>query len=172
MIILGKSNSITPESPEYSYLNQILFVPSPNFHKKIDRKVDKIIIHITQGSFKSAMSWFKMKKSKVSAHFLIGRAGQAIQMVALENVAWHARPWNTRSIGIEHEGFYNFNGKTTEFTEEQYLTSARIVKELCELYQIPMDREHIIGHREVPNVKKSCPGNWDWDYYMDLLRSL
>ncbi len=174
MMILGKNNTYKPlETEKKSYIDQLLFIPSPNFYPKTDRKVDKIIIHITQGSFKSALQWFKMKQSQVSAHFLIGREGQAVQMVALKDVAWHARPWNTRSIGIEHEGFYKYQRKTTEFTEEQYLTSARIVKELCERFQIPMDREHIIGHREVPDVKKTCPGyNWNWDYYMNLLRSL
>jgi N-acetyl-anhydromuramyl-L-alanine amidase AmpD len=155
-----------------SFLEQIPFIASPNFTKKDNRFIDRIIIHITQGSFKSAVSWFKMPESKVSSHFLVSQAGEVVQMVELHNIAWHATPFNTRSIGIEHEGFYDYNGKTTKFTKEQYLASARLVKELALKFNIPLDREHIIGHREVPGVTKTCPGYaWDWDYYMNLLRN-
>ena len=159
-----------PAPEEKSFLDQIPFIPSPNFVKKEHRNIDRIIIHITQGSFASAIGWFKMKSSKVSAHFLVSRVGEVVQMVKLQNVAWHAAPFNTRSIGIEHEGYYNYHGKTTNFTPEQYQASANLVKELAQKYNIPLDRKHIIGHREVPRVTKTCPGyKWDWDYYMNLL---
>jgi len=161
----------TEEKPKISIWDKIKFIPSPNFARKEHRSIDRIVIHITQGSFASAIGWFKMKSSKVSAHFLVSRAGEVVQMVKLQNVAWHATPYNTRSIGIEHEGYFNYKGKTTEFTKEQYMASAALVKELARKYNIPLDRDHIIGHREVPKVTKSCPGyNWDWDYYMSLLR--
>lgn len=171
----SKENSVSeafslPTERKKSFLEEIPFIPSPNFVKKENRKIDKIIIHITQGSFTSAIGWFKMKSSKVSAHFLVSRAGAVVQMVKTKDVAWHARPWNTRSIGIEHEGFYKYHGKTTEFTQKQYEASAKLVRELAKKYNIPLDRKHIIGHREVPGVTKTCPGyNWDWDYYMNLL---
>lgn len=167
----GQQENFNTQTPsKKSFLEQIPFIPSPNFVKKETRNIDRIIIHITQGSFASAIGWFKMESSKVSAHFLVSKAGEVVQMVKLQNVAWHAKPWNTRSIGIEHEGYYDYNGKTTNFTQEQYLASAKLVKELAMKYNIPLDRVHIIGHREVPNVSKSCPGyNWDWDYYMNLL---
>ena len=159
-----------PAPEKKSFLEKIPFIPSPNFVKKENRNIDRIIIHITQGSFTSAVGWFKMKSSKVSAHFLVSRAGGVVQMVKLKDVAWHAQPWNTRSIGIEHEGFYKYHGRTTEFTQKQYETSAKLVRELAKKYNIPLDRKHIIGHREVPGVTKTCPGyKWDWDYYMNLL---
>ena len=162
-----------PTERKKSFLEKIPFIASPNFVKKENRKIDRIIIHITQGSFASAIGWFKMRASKVSAHFLVSRAGEVVQMVKLQNVAWHAAPFNTRSIGIEHEGFYKYHGKTTNFTKEQYQASADLVRELAKKYNIPLDRVHIIGHREVPGVTKTCPGyNWDWNYYMNLLQVL
>ena len=166
----GSESFNVPVERKKSFLETITFIPSPNFAKKDNRKIDKIIIHITQGSFASAIGWFKMKSSSVSAHFLVSQAGEVVQMVKIKDVAWHAKPWNTRSIGIEHEGFYNYHGKTTNFTKEQYKASADLVRELALKYNIPLDRKHIIGHREVPGVTKTCPGyNWDWDYYMNLL---
>lgn len=179
MIFLSKKNKeielavTSSKSGEITkiFLENIPFIPSPNFARKNNRNIDKIVIHITQGSFASAIGWFKMKTSSVSSHFLVSQAGEVVQMVKIKDIAWHAKPWNTRSIGIEHEGFFNYHGKNTNFTEKQYKASAEIVRELAFKYNIPLDRNHIIGHREVPGVTKTCPGyNWNWDYYMNLLR--
>ena len=179
MIFLSKKNKriellvTSSKSGEITkiFLENIPFIPSPNFARKNNRNIDKIVIHITQGSFASAIGWFKMKTSSVSSHFLVSQAGEVVQMVKIKDIAWHAKPWNTRSIGIEHEGFFNYHDKNTNFTEKQYKASAEIVRELAFKYNIPLDRNHIIGHREVPGVTKTCPGyNWNWDYYMNLLR--
>ncbi|MET9133681.1 hypothetical protein [Streptomyces antibioticus] len=37
-------------------------------------------------------------------------------------------------------------------------------------YGIPVDREHIVGHVEVPGTDHTDPGeHWDWDRYMKLV---
>ncbi len=52
-----------------------------------------------------------------------------------------------------------------------YASSARLVAGICRRYGIPVDREHIVGHNEVPEVIRVCPGpHWDWDRYMELVR--
>lgn len=69
-----------------------------------------VVVHYTaSGSFDSTKTWFLDKKSKVSAHFLIGRDGQEEQLVPYDKCAWHCGPssWegktalNSCSIGIE-----------------------------------------------------------------------
>jgi N-acetyl-anhydromuramyl-L-alanine amidase AmpD len=42
-------------------------------------------------------------------------------------------------------------------TEKQIESCAHLVAYLCDEYEIPIDREHIVGHREV-NDDTSCPG--------------
>ena len=67
-----------------------------------------------------------------------------------KDIAWHAGNWdvNTRSIGIEHEGFLAKGG--TWYTEAMYRASARLVKYLAAKHDIPLDRAHILGHDNVP----------------------
>ena len=52
--------------------------------------IDKIIIHITQGSWASAINWFQNPRANVSAHYIVGRRGRVAQCVRNEDIAWHA----------------------------------------------------------------------------------
>ena len=50
-------------------------------------------------------------------------------------------------------------------------TSAWLTARLAKKYKVPLDREHIIGHVEVPNQTHSDPGdNWPWKWYMRKVR--
>ncbi|WP_176391862.1 N-acetylmuramoyl-L-alanine amidase [Marininema halotolerans] len=128
-----------------------------------------IVIHTTQGSYSSAINWFQNPKSKVSAHFVLrSKDGEVTQMVHNRSIAWHARDYNTHSIGIEHEGYVEKSGW---YTDKMYRSSAKLTRWLCEKYKIPMDRKHIIAHSEVPGTTHTDPGSkWDWDQYMKLVK--
>ena len=42
---------------------------------------------------------------------------------------------------------------------------------ICARYDLPVDRNHIIGHVEVPGTDHTDPGpHWDWDRYIPLVR--
>lgn len=69
-----------------------------------------LVIHSTiSGSFEGSRDWMLDKKSKVSAHELIGREGEFAQLVPYDKCAWHCGPssWkgkyalNSCSIGLE-----------------------------------------------------------------------
>lgn len=129
-----------------------------------------VVIHITEGSYAGAISWFQNDASNVSAHFVLRSSdGQATQMVRFKDIAWHAGNWtyNTKSIGIEHEGFAD---SASWWTDNLYRSSTNITRYITRLYNIPRDRTHIIMHREVEGVTKPCPGYFfNPDHYMDLL---
>jgi len=147
---------------------------SPNFTPLGWRNITYIVVHVMDGSIESAVNWFKNPDSDVSAHYLISQEGEVIQMVREKDIAWHAGNWtyNQQSIGIEHEDKGNWN--TPNWVPiELYQTSATLVRSLCDKYGIPKDREHIIGHNEVPGVTKPCPGPyWDWDYFIGLVNGI
>jgi N-acetyl-anhydromuramyl-L-alanine amidase AmpD len=90
-------------------------------------------------------------------------------MIRELDVAYHAgnRSYNERSVGIEHEGFVD---RPEDFTDAMYAASARLAAGVCVRYGIPVDREHIIGHVEVPGTDHTDPGeHWDWDRYLKLV---
>ncbi|GAA3814297.1 N-acetylmuramoyl-L-alanine amidase [Streptomyces phyllanthi] len=135
--------------------------------------IDSVIIHVTQTTFRNALSVFQNPRKKVSAHYLVRSAdGSVTQCVRERDIAWHAGNWdhNTRSIGIEHEGWVD---EPSYFTDAMYEQSARLTAAICATHGIPKDRAHIIGHHEVPGTDHTDPGaNWDWTRYMKLVHAV
>ncbi|MDB4896767.1 MAG: putative amidase [Firmicutes bacterium] len=132
--------------------------------------INYVIIHVTQGSYASAINWFQNPSAQVSAHYVVRSSdGQITQTVREKDVAWHAGNWsyNTQSVGIEHEGYIS---DCTWFTDAMYRASAALTRSITDKYGIPKDRNHIIGHIEVPGSTHTDPGPcWDWNYYMSLV---
>jgi hypothetical protein len=139
-----------------------------------------IVIHTTEGRWDGVVSHFQDPSASASAHYLVGsQTGRIAKFVSPKHVAWHAGNWyfNMHSIGIEHEAVA-IEGKMW-FTDAMYEASAKLVRHLAQSYGVPLDREHIIGHDEIPGVTaaKQSSMHWDpgpyfdWDRYMQLLRA-
>ncbi|TXS51665.1 N-acetylmuramoyl-L-alanine amidase [Streptomyces sp. t39] len=140
--------------------------------------VRRIVVHDTEGSYAGTISAFQSATARGSAHYLIRASdGLVTQMVENKNIAWHAGNWtaNMHDIGIEHEGYAIKAGSW--YTEPQYESSAALVKFLAAKYGVPLDREHIVGHDEVPGqlddkvsgMHWDAGPYWDWNHYMSLL---
>jgi N-acetyl-anhydromuramyl-L-alanine amidase AmpD len=136
-----------------------------------DYTVDRVVIHVTQSDFPTAVKVFRDPLHAAASHYVVrAKDGRTVQMVRELDVAYHAgnRSYNERSIGIEHEGFVD---RPENFTEEMYRSSALLTARVCKKYDIPADREHIVGHNEVPGADHTDPGpHWDWKRYMRYVR--
>lgn len=156
---------------------------SPNYgnHDKADRpasqKIDYIVVHDTEATWDTTLSLVRNPKY-VSWHYSLRASdGHIAQHVPTGDVGWHAGNWyvNAKSVGLEHEGF--LTAPDAWYTEAMYRTSARLVRYLAHRYDIPLDRQHIIGHDNVPGVTSAhIPGMhtdpgpyWDWQHYFTLL---
>ncbi|MFF8944812.1 N-acetylmuramoyl-L-alanine amidase [Streptomyces sp. NPDC014864] len=146
---------------------------SPANYRRADRPadypVDRIVVHVTQGDYASAVKVFQDPEHAAAAHYVVRRDGRVTQLVRELDVAFHAgnRGYNERSVGIEHEGFVE---DAASFTDAMYAASARLTARVCARYAIPVDREHIVGHVEVPGTDHTDPGpHWDWGRYLRLV---
>jgi N-acetyl-anhydromuramyl-L-alanine amidase AmpD len=140
--------------------------------------VDRVVVHVTEGSFWGSVRWLRNRRSHGSSHYVVSRGGDVVQLVSTSDVAWHAgNRWvNRHSVGIEHEGFTARGG----FTQAQYEASAKLVAYLAARAGMPLDRRHVIGHAEVPDPDgtgiggshhHTDPGKkWNWGRYMALVR--
>jgi N-acetyl-anhydromuramyl-L-alanine amidase AmpD/methionine-rich copper-binding protein CopC len=153
-----------------------------------------VVIHDMEGYYAAVVSGFQTR-TDASVHYCLNSAqdnasdspaGEITQMVEEQYYAWHAKCLNSYSLGIEHEGFAN---NPAWFTDAMYLSSAKLVKYMCDKYNIPKDKNHIVAHGEwqnnswvnwiaanYPAITPSCnnhtdPGPyWDWSFYMQMIR--
>lgn len=145
-----------------------------NYTEGRTAKVDRVVIHVAEGTLRGTAAWFQNPAAGVSAHFTVGADGTVIQSVSEKNVAWHAGDFsmNQRSIGIEHEGRQN-PANPWQPTEAQLNATAELVAGICQRYGIPADRTHLIGHSEVnPGraARANCPGKgWPWERFLALV---
>ncbi|MEE1753191.1 peptidoglycan recognition family protein [Streptomyces sp. SP18CS02] len=141
------------------------------------QSVDYIVIHDTEATWDVTLKLVQ-DPAYVSWHYSLRASdGHIAQHVALKDVGWHAGNWfvNAKSVGLEHEGF--LVAPDAWYTEAMYRTSARLVRYLAKRYGIPLDRQHILGHDNVPGTTAATirgmhtdPGPyWDWAHYFELL---
>ena len=165
--------------------------PSPNYSSRRGAVVDKVVIHITDGSpsLSGCVERFQKAETKASPHFVVGRDGTVVQLVELDRAAWHASGWNRESVGIEHiartpgelKGWAKLSRETRRKlveseadaeattdpglmpTEAQLAASVTLVRWLCEKLGLPMDRRHVVGHYESPTTTHEDCGRGDDD---------
>ncbi|MDX3111964.1 N-acetylmuramoyl-L-alanine amidase [Streptomyces scabiei] len=136
-----------------------------------------IVVHDTEGGWEGVLSMVQDPTYVSWNYSLRSTDGHIAQHVKAKDVAWHAGNWyvNSKSIGLEHEGF--LARPDAWFTEAMYRASARLVAHLAAEYGIPLDRQHILGHDNVPGPTSASisgmhtdPGPfWDWRHYFELL---
>ena len=109
---------------------------------------------------------------KVSAHFLIRRDGELVQLVPCTRRAWHAgaSSWGGRercndfSVGVELEGVDD-----QAYTQPQYSRLAGLLLGLRERYPIV----DIVGHADIAPGRKTDPGAaFDWAHLRESLAKI
>ncbi len=155
---------------------------SPNFRKgREGNKILAIVNHITAGLMPGALNWMLNPLAKVSAHYLVSKNGRIIQMVADEDSAFAVgnvnRPnWslydgsnpNDYTLSIEHEALAG-----ESLTQQQYQASLELHWMLISKWQIPIDRDHIIGHYRLDSInRQNDPGDrFPWDRLLADLKA-
>ena len=87
-------------------------------------------------------------------HFYIRKNGDIKNTRPLEKPGAHALGYNARSIGICYEGGLDESGKTADTrTPEQKEQLRELLWKLHTLFPHAL----IVGHRDLPGVKKACP---------------
>ncbi len=159
---------------------------SNNYGSRDGASVNFVTIHTVQGSYASAISWFRNSRARVSAHYIIRASdGQITQMVCENDKAYHVKTDNSEAIGIEHEGFIDDGGAW--YTNEMYESSAALVRDICARYNINPLQTYggpptngvntltntcykIKGHQHFRGNNHIDPGPfWDWDRFYRLV---
>lgn len=147
---IAKIDSI-PEAPQW--------LGTTNFNL---RKPNLVIIHHTaQGSVDETLRTFRLERTGVSAHYVIGKDGSVHHMLNDYLRAWHAGigSWgnitdvNSISIGIEldNDGF-------TPFPPAQIQSLMHVLKYLKHKFNIPA--ANFVGHADIAPSRKDDPSHF------------
>jgi len=156
-------------------------VPSPNCDERpVEAAVSLLVVHsisLPPGQFVgeaivklftntldfAAHPYYEtLRDLKVSAHFLLRREGELIQLVPCAKRAWHAgsSSWRGRercndfSVGVELEG-----ADDQAYSDSQYSRLAELLVVLRERYPIV----DVVGHVDIAPGRKTDPGPaFDW----------
>lgn len=131
---------------------------SPAIHYDVRRPNYVIIHHTAQRSLAQTVRTFQLEHTKVSAHYVIGRDGQVVQMLNDYLRSWHAgrSKWgtitdmNSVSLGIELDN----NGREP-FSEAQIQSLLTLLETLKTKYRIPFT--NFIGHSDIAPARKNDP---------------
>jgi len=170
-------SAIPPVKSEFQLDGEAIpFLQSPNRSKDTDGKPPiYLVLHSTGGKFSGDLNWMRNPNAsrRVSAHFLVGRDGRIVQLVGLDEKAWHAgkseyqgnRDLNRMSLGIEME---HEDGKQ-DWPNAQMHAVAKLVTELQSQFGIPI--ENIVGHADIaiPRRRKVDPMNFPWERFRTMI---
>lgn len=165
--------------------------PSPNFNARpAHTEIQLVVIHnislppsqfgggYIQQFFQNQLDWSihpyfeTIRGMQVSAHVLILRTGEMLQLVNFNDRAWHAGrssylglpECNDYSVGIELEG-----SDDLPFEAIQYTQLAAVVQALQAAY--PAIQNHIAGHSDIAPNRKTDPGPcFDWQRLRGILK--
>lgn len=173
LLPLEKFSWITPYEPEYVMLHftsAVMLDPENPYEYAMNRQI--------------------FVDNEVSIHYLVDREGAVYCFIPEDRAAWHAgegtfandpkytNKMNFHSIGIEIMGIGSYDDmaeymdeeaydaldpELIGFTDAQYETLRLLIADICQRYDIPMDRAHVIGHSDFA-PDKTDPGELlDWE---------
>jgi len=137
------------------------FVATTHHESRMGSTVEYVVMHYTTSlNIEGTISHFKNgridpktgKTIRTSAHYIVGRDGQLVQMVVDSEAAWHSgsSEINRRSIGIEHVA-----AAGDRITDRQTATSLALLRWLMRTYGVKQDK--IVPHNSLKST--SCPGD-------------
>lgn len=139
-------------------------------------KIDTILLHHMAGTDAAGVvGLMESGKRQVSANYAIGRDGHAWGVVPEEERAWTSgasgdggkgAAWDRRSITFEIAD--EKAGDPWPISSAAFEKVARMIADMSTRYGIPLNRDHVIGHRELwtryrASYPTACPGGLDLD---------
>ena len=161
-----RTTSATRSDPGFERL------PTPNFEQgRGGERPRGVVLHTTAGTFAGDRGVVRPAARAASARTTSSASTAASRrLVREEDTARHAgrvrdpvTPLatgdpNRHTIGIEFEDGGDPEG--VDRPVAQYRQGARLLRTIAARWAIPLDPEHVVGHREI-FAAKACPGNLD-----------
>jgi len=124
------------------------------------RNIELIVIHCSatrcdrRFSLEDLIACHDARFGFTGYHWYITKDGTTYQTRHEQLVGAHARGYNQHSIGVCYEGGLTPDGEPADTrTPQQKVALRALLRSLKEDYP----KAVILGHRDLPNVRKECP---------------
>ena len=148
-------------------------IHSPNFFKDrkdpktgIQYKPEVLFLHITDSGFWSTKYTLENPNSQVSYNWVVDTNGKWHNAVDEKHAPWSnglMRNPTWKKLHNVNTNLYTISVGAVNFGNippyKQWGSWAKLCKEIIERHNIPLDKVHIINHREVNN-SKTCPSKY------------
>lgn len=137
------------------------------FQKSSGRTIKAIIIHTSYNNIGGDVFDFKKvlqewKDAGVSPHYAIDREGTIYQLVADQNIAWHAGvsklPDGTTDVNGASIGIEVVNDQNSKFSDAEYSALNSLIVSLKKKYPI----KYVLGHDDIAPGRKTDPWGIEW----------
>ncbi|MFN0154175.1 MAG: N-acetylmuramoyl-L-alanine amidase [Gaiella sp.] len=168
------------------------FIESPNRTPVARRPIDLVVIHTMEApergdTAEAVARWFAREDVAVAAHYCVD-ADSVVQCVREQDIAWHARGGNTRSIGIELAGYARQGDAEWDdpYSRSLLTLAASLAAEICTRHRVPVrrlgatavrtGRRGLTGHNEV-SLAFGRSDHWDpgpafpWETFLALVEA-
>jgi peptidoglycan hydrolase-like protein with peptidoglycan-binding domain len=141
-------------------------------------RIDHVILHHSASTDANGVVGMMVSGSRtVSSNYVIGKDGTVYGVVPEDFRAWTSgassdggkgAAYDRRSITFEVADEIAGDAHGWPISEASYAALARVVADVSRRYGIPLDRDHIVGHRELwtrfrASYATACPGGMDMD---------
>lgn len=147
---------------------QLPMHPTRKYRRRGLKEIKRIVLHhsATDTGTPEAFARYHVEKlgwPGIAYTYVVGRDGTVYRCQEDSTISYHAAGANKDSLGVCMVG--NFDNY--EPSMQQLRAAMDLLQWLCGKYGLGI--KAVIGHREVPGTKKSCPGK---RINMDKLRAL
>ena len=124
------------------------------------RKIKRIVVHCTATqqsvSIQSIVNYWKnaLKWKNNGYHYIIEANGNTVKLTDIDKIANGAAGYNEQSIHVAYIGGIDINRKPIDNRTPEQKTALKI---LIIEYSRKYPDADILGHYQLPNVKKACP---------------
>jgi N-acetyl-anhydromuramyl-L-alanine amidase AmpD len=145
------------------------FIETPNFWKgRKGWRPKAIVLHITDGSLKSAINTITNPEKQVSYHYIVAKDGSIYKFVDIDDTAWHCgkvvNPTWELIIEKTNPNFYTIGvaceGREGELIEvKQFIALVVLLTFICRETKIYPNANTFVYHREI-RADKTCPAGY------------
>ena len=139
--------------------------------------VDMFVVHhAATTSLSGVLSMMSSGSREVSANYVV-KDNNIVGVVPEEYRSWSlgSAAFDGRAITVETCNSAAGDASGWPISEESYVSLARLIADCSKRYGFPLDRNHVIGHREVysrygASYSTACPGGIDLDRLVNMAR--